>query len=61
MKFFQYKKKSLQFFGNVVIIFIFCHFFPFNIEISKMHIDFLTNHIFRNIYKVTYQYLWPKA
>jgi virulence-associated protein VapD len=37
-------------------------FFLFPIEIFKLSHGFvLTNHMFNDIYKVTYQYLWKKT
>jgi len=42
---------------------IFCHFsffLPFHIEISKFHMDFLINHMYNDIYGVSYQHFFTK-
>jgi len=41
---------------------IFIIFFSrFHIKISMVYMEFLKIHMFRDIYKVAYQYLGPKA
>jgi hypothetical protein len=40
---------------------IFMIFFHVTLKSLNFHMDVLSNHMSSDIYKVTYQYFWPKA
>jgi hypothetical protein len=61
IKHFQYKKK-------IIIEKLKCHYFHhfliifhFTLKYPSFHMNFWTNHMFKDIHKVAYQYLCPKV